>query len=60
MMSVYAAMFVLQDRHKEAVYANISRPDSTFVLTKNTKNTLLCCKKILLTEYIHFCCCCFV
>lgn len=57
MMSVYVAMFVLQDRHKEAnMQIFLDLTVHLFV----TKNTLLCCKKMLLTEYIHFCCCCFV
>lgn len=55
MMSVYVAMFVLQDRHKEAnMQIFLDLTVHLFVTT----NTLLCCKKILLTEYIHFCCCC--
>lgn len=57
MMSVSVAMFVLQDRHKEAnMQIFLDLTVHLFVTT----NTLLCCKKILLTEYIHFCCCCFV
>lgn len=57
MMSVYVAMFVLQDRHKEAnMQIFLDLTVHLFVTT----NTLLCCKKILLTEYIRFCCCCFV
>lgn len=56
-MSVYVAMFVLQDRHKEAnMQIFLDLTVHLFV----TKTHCFAVKKMLLTEYIHFCCCCFV